>query len=86
MLADQMATSVRTLIRTFERELNTTPAKYVEDVRLEAVCRALELGERSVDTLARQFGYRSVDVLRKAFVRRFEISPRDYAQRFSEEG
>lgn len=86
MLADQMATSVRTLIRTFERELNTTPAKYVEDVRLEAVCRALELGERSVDTLARQFGYRSVDVLRKAFVRRFEISPRDYAQRFSADG
>ncbi|TCK96353.1 AraC family transcriptional regulator with amidase-like domain [Paraburkholderia sp. BL9I2N2] len=82
MLADQMATSVRTLIRTFERELRTTPAKYVEDVRLEAICRALELGERSMETLARRFGYRSVDVLRKAFVRRFEISPREYAERF----
>lgn len=82
-LAERMSTSVRTLIRTFQREMKTTPAKYVEDVRLEAVCRALEIGSRSMDELARRHGYNSVDVLRKAFVRRLGVSPREYAQRFS---
>lgn len=83
ILADQFASSVRTLIRTFQRELNTTPAKYVEDMRLEAARRALELGGRSVDEVARRCGYRSADVLRKAFLRRLGVSPRQYAERFA---
>jgi transcriptional regulator GlxA family with amidase domain len=83
VLADRLSTSVRTLIRTFERELNSTPAKYVEEVRLEAVRRALELGERSIDEIARRCGYNSVDVLRRAFTRRVGVSPREYAMRFT---
>jgi transcriptional regulator GlxA family with amidase domain len=83
VLADKLSMSVRTLIRTFERELQTTPAKYVEDVRLEAVRRALELGG-SMQEIARRCGYRSVDVLRKAFVRRVGVSPREYALRFAQ--
>lgn len=83
MLADVAATSVRTLVRLFQRELKTTPAKYVEDVRLEAVCRALELGGRSLETIARRYGYQSVDVLRRAFVRRLGVTPKEYAQRFA---
>ncbi|GAB2922921.1 GlxA family transcriptional regulator [Paraburkholderia jirisanensis] len=86
LLAGRLSTSVRTLIRMFQRELQTTPAKYVEDVRLEAVCRALEQGARSMDEIARRCGYRSVDVLRKAFMRRFGVSPREYASRFAADG
>ena len=83
IMADQMAMSVRTLIRTFQRELNTTPARYVEDVRLEAVSRALEFGGQSLEESARRCGYNSVDVLRKAFTRRVGLSPKDYVQRFA---
>lgn len=86
ILAGQMSTSVRTLIRTFQRDLKTTPAKYVEDVRLEAACREFELGGRSMEEVARRCGYNSVDVLRKAFVRRLGISPREYALRFAPDG
>jgi len=85
LLADRMSTSVRTLIRMFQREMNTTPAKYVEDVRLEAACRALELGARSMEDVAHRCGYRSVDVLRNAFTRRFGVSPKEYGRRFSAE-
>jgi transcriptional regulator GlxA family with amidase domain len=85
ILADRQATSVRTLIRLFQRELKTTPARYVEDVRLEAARRALELGGRSMEDVARRCGYRSVDVLRNAFMRRFGVSPREYARRFESE-
>lgn len=83
ILANRLSTSVRTLIRTFERELKTTPAKYVENVRLEAVCRALELGGRTPEEIARRCGYHSVDVLRKAFTRRMGVSLKEYARRFA---
>ncbi|AWY39870.1 helix-turn-helix domain-containing protein [Pseudomonas putida] len=83
ILADRMSTSVRTLIRQFARDLKTTPAKYVEDVRLEAACRAFEMGGRSMEEIARRCGYNSVDVLRKAFVRRLGVSPKEYAMRFA---
>jgi len=84
-LADRQSTSVRTLIRLFQRELNTNPARYVEDLRLEAVCRALELGGRPMEEIARRCGYHSVDVLRKAFTRRLGVSPKEYAMRFAPE-
>jgi transcriptional regulator GlxA family with amidase domain len=83
ILADRLSTTARTLIRMFQRELKTTPAKYVEDIRLEAVGRALELGGQSTEEIARRCGYHSVDVLRKAFLRRFGVSPREYALRFA---
>lgn len=83
ILADRMSTSVRTLIRLFQKDLNTTPAKYVEDVRLEAACRAFEMGGRSMEEIARRCGYNSIDVLRKAFVRRLGVTPKEYAMRFA---
>ena len=83
ILADRLATSVRTLIRMFQTEFKTTPAKHVEDVRVEAACRQIELGRRSMKEVARRCGYHSVDVLRKAFVRRRGVSPKEYAQRFA---
>lgn len=86
ILADKLSTSVRTLIRMFQRDLKTTPAKYVEEVRLEAVRRALELGGQSTEEIARRCGYHSVDVLRKAFTRRLGVSPKEYAQRFAQGG
>ncbi|MFP3606508.1 GlxA family transcriptional regulator [Paraburkholderia sp. SIMBA_053] len=83
ILATRLSTSVRTLMRIFQRELQTTPSRYVERVRLESVCRSLELGERSMEEICRRSGYHSVDVLRKAFARRFGVSPKDYARRFA---
>ncbi|MDR6496605.1 transcriptional regulator GlxA family with amidase domain [Paraburkholderia terricola] len=82
VMAARASTSVRTLIRMFQRELQTTPASYVENVRLESVCRSLALGERSMHDVCRRNGYHSVDVLRKAFTRRFGVSPTEYARRF----
>jgi transcriptional regulator GlxA family with amidase domain len=83
ILASRLCTSVRTLIRMFQRELKTTPGKYVEEVRVEAVCRALEIGGHSMEEIARRCGYQSVDVLRKAFNRRLGVTPKEYLQRFS---
>jgi transcriptional regulator GlxA family with amidase domain len=85
-LAGRLSTSIRTLLRMFQQELQTSPAKYVEDIRVEAACRELELGGQSISEVARRCGYHSVDVLRNAFVRRLGVSPTEYAQRFSRNG
>ncbi|EJM21791.1 transcriptional regulator containing an amidase domain and an AraC-type DNA-binding HTH domain [Pseudomonas sp. GM18] len=82
IMAARTSTSVRTLIRMFQRELQTTPAKYVENVRLEAVCRSLAFGEKSMHDICRRNGYHSAEVLRKAFTRHFGITPLEYAHRF----
>jgi transcriptional regulator GlxA family with amidase domain len=82
IMAARVSTSVRTLIRMFQRELQTTPAKYVENVRLEAVCRSLALGEKSMHDISRRNGYHSVDVLRRVFTRRFGLSPMEYSHHF----
>ena len=54
-----------------------------EDKSRPIIRRALELGERSMEEIARRCGYGSGDVLRKAFTRRMGVSPREYARRFA---
>jgi transcriptional regulator GlxA family with amidase domain len=83
MMAARVSTSTRTLIRMFQRELNTTPGRYVENLRLESVCRSLALGNKSMHEICRQHGYSGIEVLRKAFRRRFGITPKEYAQGFA---
>ena len=68
-LAKRVGASVRSFSRAFKREFATTPASYVEAVRVDAAVRKLELGEASLASIADQVGFGSVDTLRRAFVR-----------------
>lgn len=42
-LAGRLSTSIRTLLRMFQQELQTSPAKYVEDVRWKQPVENLSL-------------------------------------------
>jgi transcriptional regulator GlxA family with amidase domain len=79
-LADRMAMSVRNLERVFTREVGTTPAQYVLQVRVEAARRALERSERGLKQVASSSGFGSVDVMRRAFVRLLGITPSRYRE------
>src|SRR5262245_35305987 len=68
-LADRMSMSVRNFERVFTREVGTTPAHYVLQMRVEAARRQLERTERSLKQVASAAGFGSVDVMRRAFVR-----------------
>ncbi len=85
-LADRLSKSRRTVIRMFHRELKTTPGKYVEEVRIEAVRRAIELRGDLSEKAVRRYGYQSLDVLRKVFRRRLGVSPTQYARQFAQTG
>ncbi|HJP59961.1 MAG TPA: helix-turn-helix domain-containing protein [Gemmatimonadaceae bacterium] len=83
-LAEKTFLSVRQFARAFKEELGTTPAQFVEDARLAEAQRRLGESRRriSVDAVARSVGYASADVFRRAFERRFGVSPTHYRSRF----
>ena len=79
-LADRMSMSVRTFERVFTREVGTTPAHYVLQVRVEAARRLLERTDRGLKQVASAAGFGSADVMRRSFVRLLGLTPRRYRE------
>jgi transcriptional regulator GlxA family with amidase domain len=80
-LASRASLSTRQLTRLFQSELGTTPARYVEMVRIDAARAALDAGRTVADT-ARVAGFGSTESLRRVFVEHLGVSPKAYRQRF----
>jgi transcriptional regulator GlxA family with amidase domain len=80
-LAAQASLSTRQLTRLFQSELGTTPARYVEMVRIDAARAALDAGRTVADT-ARIAGFGSTESLRRVFVDHLGVSPKAYRERF----
>ncbi|NGN66380.1 helix-turn-helix domain-containing protein [Streptomyces sp. A7024] len=81
-LAARAGVSTRHLARLFTDQVGDTPAMYVEAVRCEAAQALLEAGE-AVSAAARRSGLGSDESLRRAFLRRFGITPSAYRARFA---
>jgi transcriptional regulator GlxA family with amidase domain len=75
--------SERHLTRVFAREIGTTPARYVERVRVEAARTLLETSAAPLGTIARAAGLGSAETLRRAFVRQVGVTPDAYRRRFA---
>jgi transcriptional regulator GlxA family with amidase domain len=84
-LAAQASLSTRQLTRLFLSELGTTPARYVEMIRIDAARSALDAG-RSVADSARLAGFGSAETLRRVFVSQLGLSPKAYRDRFKSTG
>jgi transcriptional regulator GlxA family with amidase domain len=82
-LADRAGMSPRHLRRVFRAEVGTTPARYVETVRVEAVRRLLETSDLALRPIARRTGFGTVETLHRAFRRRVGVSPTEYRLRFA---
>jgi transcriptional regulator GlxA family with amidase domain len=83
VLAERLSMSVRNFERTFTREVGTTPAQYVLQVRVEAARRQLERTDRGLKEIAVVTGFGSMDLMRRAFVRLLGITPRAYREQIS---
>ena len=81
-LAARLGMSDRNFARMFRRETQMTPARFVEQVRLQKARELLELTATHVDAVAVACGYRSADVLTRAMMRRLGVGPADYRRRF----
>jgi transcriptional regulator GlxA family with amidase domain len=83
-LARRAAMSPRNFARLFKQELGKTPARHIEDLRLEAARRQLESTSRSTDEVADACGLASAEVLRRLFRRRMHVTPGQYRASFGQ--
>jgi transcriptional regulator GlxA family with amidase domain len=76
-LAEAAHLSPRQFSRAFQQETGQSPAKAIEDLRIEVARLMVEQGRHSIDVIAREAGFGSRDRMRRAFVRRFGQAPQD---------
>ncbi|MFJ4948156.1 GlxA family transcriptional regulator [Streptomyces sp. NPDC088760] len=82
VLAARLHLSVRHFSRLFQRRTGTTPAAYVESVRLEAARRLLQDSDHGLPEIAALSGLGSVESLHRSFRRRLGTTPAAYRRRF----
>jgi transcriptional regulator GlxA family with amidase domain len=81
-LASRAAVSERHLRRLFADQTGTTPARFVERVRVEAARERLEGSATPVEAVAASCGFGSSETMRRAFLRVLGVGPSDYRARF----
>lgn len=81
-LAEQAAMSPRHFARVFAQEVGTTPARYIEQLRLESARRHLERSKETIESVASRCGLSSALELRRLFDKHLGVTPGDYRARF----
>ncbi len=82
VLAERTAMCRRHFSRLFKRIFNHSPADFVEQIRLSEARRRLLMPHHSVESAGHSVGYKSADAFRRAFERRFGLTPNSYRSRF----
>ena len=81
-LARAAAMSPRTFARQFELHFRTTPARWVQSLRVEAARAHLEMRGTPLKAIAGLTGFRDEQALRRAFAQCLDLTPREYRERF----
>ncbi|HEY5766402.1 MAG TPA: GlxA family transcriptional regulator [Candidatus Udaeobacter sp.] len=82
LLAERVAMSPRNFARVFTKEMKTTPAKFIERLRVEAARRRLEESHNSMEMIAGECGFGNVNSMRNVFQRTLKIAPGQYRRHF----
>jgi transcriptional regulator GlxA family with amidase domain len=77
-LADRVGMSGRNFARSFLGQTGHTPARFVEQTRLDHARDLLEHSDWPLDRVAQQSGFGSLDSLQRAFRKRFITTPGAY--------
>jgi transcriptional regulator GlxA family with amidase domain len=81
-LAARVHMSPRNFARVFRRETGSTPAKFVEQARVEEARRRLEETPLTTAAIASACGFGTTESMRRAFLRRLGVGPAEYRRRF----
>ena len=81
-LARVAVMSERHFARCFTEEVGVTPARYVEQVRVETARRLLEDTDDGVEAVAAAAGFGTAETMRRTFLRALRTSPSEYRNRF----
>ncbi|MCT7654355.1 DJ-1/PfpI family protein [Oceanimonas sp. NS1] len=84
-MAAQVGMSPRHFSRRFRQEAGMSPGRYLEQLRLDRARELLESGESRLKVIAAHCGLERSERLRKAFLRRFGVTPSQYQAHFIHE-
>ena len=79
------STDARQFSRRFRAIFNASPAAYVEATRLDEARTRLSETDCNIGKLAESIGFASDDAFRRAFERKFGVTPSSYRSRFGSE-
>ncbi len=82
-LARRAAMSPRNFAREFRAQVGTTPARYVERLRVEAARALLETTQRTVKEIAADVGFGTMETMHRVFRRVLGVPPAEYRRRFA---
>ncbi|MVV52415.1 GlxA family transcriptional regulator [Pseudomonas sp. PB120] len=83
-LADAAFLSPRQFSRSFRAETGSSPAKGLENLRLEAARLMMEQGRHSLESIAAETGFGDRERMRRAFLRVFGQSPQSMRRAFGD--
>lgn len=72
-----------TFARQFQRHAGKTFSAFLNEVRLQAVCRALMESADSISSIAFNHGFNQLSFFNRLFRREFGMSPSDYRRKLS---
>ena len=81
-LAQRACLSSRHFARKFKDAFGGTPAAFVENLRLDEARRRLSERSQTIEAVGTSVGFKSDDSFRRAFQRRFGVSPGMYRNGF----
>lgn len=81
-LARRASLSPRQFFRRFKEHFGSSPATFVETMRLNEARRRLSRREPSIQNVAESVGFKGADSFRRAFGRRFRVTPGRYRRNF----
>ncbi len=82
-LAERANLCPRHFSRRFKEVFGTSPAVFVETLRLDESRLRLTSGDNSIEEIGSSVGFKSARAFRRVFARRFGISPDNYRRRFA---
>lgn len=85
-LAERSGMSARNFARLYTDDTGLTPARAVEQFRVDAARAMLENPNVSIKTVASQTGFGNDERMRRSFARLIGVTPQAYRERFAVEG
>lgn len=79
-LCSKFSISRSSLQTLFKNNVNTSPKKYINDVKLSKSKQLIKENKYTISEIAFMLGFNSIHYFSRAFTQHYEISPSEYAQ------
>jgi transcriptional regulator GlxA family with amidase domain len=81
-MAQECGMSPRNFSRRYSETMNTSPAKAIEAIRVDAARELLATTEHNIKAIAARCGFQGDDRMRRSFLRHIKTSPTQYRKQF----